>query len=71
MDIVNLTQRTVLVPTSRGPWLAEPAPRPAEPAEGTLYVVDDVDGENALWAFCCVSLDRGHVRRARTCAFAF
>ena len=73
MNIVNLTKNPVLVPTSRGPWLAEPASRPEYPDANTLYVVDveDVDDQSAIWAPACISLDRGQVRRTRTCAFAF
>lgn len=43
MNIVNLTKCPVIVKTSRGPFLAEPAERPDWPAADTLYVVDDVD----------------------------
>lgn len=73
MNIVNLTASTVLVPTSLGPWLAEPAARPAYPAPGTLYVVEleKLDDMNAMWAPVCIACDRGQIRRARTCAFAF
>jgi hypothetical protein len=72
VNIVNLTKNPVLVPTSRGPWLAEPAARPEYPEYNTLYVVDDdVDVLDVLWAPVCITLEKGRVRRARMCAFAF
>ena len=72
VNIVNLTTAPVIVPTTRGPWLAEPAARPEYPEANTLYVVEDVaDVDDVLWTPCCISLDRGQVRRARTSAFAF
>ena len=73
MNIVNLTKRSLIIPTSRGPWLAQPAARPAEPEPGTLYVVEEKDlaDQNAFWEPVCISLKGGRVRRARTIAYAF
>ena len=71
MNIVNLTRTPVLVPTTRGPWLAEPAVRPAEPAANTLYVVEDFDQYAAVWEPVVIRITPGGIVRPARCAFAF
>ena len=75
MNIVNLTRSTVIVPTSRGPWLAEPAAepaaRPAEPEANTLYVVEDFDQYAAVWEPVVIRITPGGIVRPARCAFAF
>lgn len=72
MNIVNLTGSAVIVPTTRGPWLAEPAARPSEPAADCLYVVEDFDEyDTAIWEPVVIRITTGGVVRPARCAFAF
>lgn len=72
MNIVNLTKWPLIIPTSRGPFLAEPTARPASPEADTLYVVDDLDDVvDVVWEPVVIALSGQMIVRKPRLVWAF